>query len=75
MSTNTSGTPTNFDKLIFRILDNGGAQGITWGTKFVAKGTALPTTTVASKLLTVGFIYDTVAGSGTWGCVASSQEA
>jgi hypothetical protein len=73
MTTNLSGTPTNFQTLIFRILDNGTARAITWGAKFVAKGVALPTTTVLSKLLTVGFIYDTV--TTTWGCVASSQEA
>lgn len=72
MTTNLSGTPNNFDKLIFRILDNGTARAITWGASFVAKGVALPTTTVINKLLTVGFIYDTVAA--TWGCVASVQE-
>lgn len=73
MTTNLSGTPNNFDKLIFRIKDDGTARAITWGASFVAKGVALPTTTVISKLLTVGFIYDTVATS--WGCVASAQEA
>lgn len=73
MTSSLSGTPFDFDKLIFRILDNGTARGITWGASFVPKGAALPTTTVISKLLTVGFIYDSVAG--TWGCVASSQEA
>lgn len=72
MTTNLSGTPTNFQTLIFRIKDNGTNRAITWGASFVAKGTALPTTTVANKLLTVGFIYDTVAA--TWGCVASQQE-
>lgn len=73
MTTNLSGTPTNFQKLLFRIKDDGTIRAITWGASFVAKGVALPTTTVASKLLTVGFIYDTVAA--TWGCVASAQEA
>lgn len=73
MTTNLSGTPTNFDKLLFRIKDDGTARAITWGASFVAKGVALPTTTVISKLLTVGFIYDMVAA--TWGCVASAQEA
>jgi hypothetical protein len=72
-TTNLSGTPTNFQKLIIRIKDNGTARAITWGASFEAKGTSLPTTTVISKLLTVGFIYDTVAL--TWGCVASAQEA
>jgi len=33
---------------------------------------ALPITTVASKLLTVGFIYNTVTAK--WGCVAVGNE-
>lgn len=72
MTTNLSGTPTNFQKLIVRIKDDGTARTIAWGTKFVAMGVALPTTTVISKILTVGFIYDTVTAK--WGCVASNQE-
>lgn len=72
MTTNLSGTPVNFQKLIFRIKDNGTARAIAWGAKFVAKGATLPTTTVLSKLLTVGFIYDTVLN--TWGCVAACCE-
>ncbi len=71
MTTNLSGTATNFQKLIFRIKDDGTARAITWGASFVANGVALPTTTVLSKLLTVGFIYN----GSTWGCVASAQEA
>jgi hypothetical protein len=73
MTTNLSGTPTNFQKLIIRIKDDGTARAIAWGTSFEARGVALPTTTVISKVLTVGFIYDTV--SAKWGCVASAQEA
>ena len=73
MTTNLSGTPTNFQTLIFRILDNGTGRAITWGAKFEARGVALPTTTTANKLLTVGFIYDTV--DSIWGCVASADEA
>lgn len=73
MTTNLSGTPTNFQKLIYRIKDNGTARAITWGASFVALGVALPTTTVISKILTVGFIYNTT--TSTWGCVASAQEA
>ena len=71
-TTNLTGTPNNFDKLIIRIKDDGTARAITWGASFIAQGTSLPTTTVISKLLTVGFIYDTVAAK--WGCVACSQE-
>lgn len=73
MTTNLSGTETNFQKLIFRILDNGTGRAITWGVAFEPRGVALPTTTTANKLLTVGFIYDTV--DSIWGCVASAQEA
>lgn len=73
MTTNLSGTPTNFQKLMVRIKDNGTARAITWGASFEAKGVALPTTTVISKVLTVGFIYDSVTSK--WGCVASAQEA
>lgn len=71
-TTNLSGTPVNFQKLIIRIKDDGTGRAITWGASFVAKGVALPTTTVANKLLTVGFLYDTVGAK--WGCVASLSE-
>ena len=72
MTTNLSGTPTNFQTLVYRLKDDGTARAITWGASFEAKGVALPTTTVLSKVLTVGFIYDTVTAK--WGCVASCQE-
>ena len=73
MTTNLSGTPTNFQKLIVRFKDDGTGRGITWGASFEAKGVALPTTTTANKVLTVGFLYDTVTSK--WGCVASANEA
>ena len=69
---NVTGTPTNFQKLIFRIKDDGTARAITWGSDFEAKGVALPTTTVISKVQTTGFIYDTVTSK--WGCVATVDE-
>lgn len=71
MTTNLSGTPTTGQKLIIRFKDNGTARAITWGASFAANGVALPTTTVISKWLTVGFIWN----GSTWGCVASAQEA
>jgi hypothetical protein len=73
MTTNLSGTPTNFQKLIYRIKDDGTARTITWGASFAARGVALPTTTTISKVLTVGFIYNTV--TSTWDCIASAQES
>lgn len=72
MTTNLSGTPTNFQKLLIRILDDGTGRAITWGDSFVAKGAALPTTTTANKLLTVGFIYNSVTTK--WECVAAVNE-
>lgn len=73
MTSNLSGTPTNFQELIFRIKDNGTGRAITWGASFEPVGVALPTTTVANKRLTVQFVYDTVTAK--WGCVSSLQEA
>lgn len=71
-TTNLSGTPVNFQTLIIRILDNGTARTIAWGASFASKGGTLPTTTVAGKLLTVGFKYDSV--TSLWGCIAVAQE-
>lgn len=72
-TTNLSGTPTEGQKLTIRILDDGTARAIAWGASFVARGVALPTTTVISKYLYVGFIWNSVAA--VWDCVSSVQEA
>lgn len=57
---NVSGTPTDGQTLIIRIRDNGvSARGLTWNAIFRASpDLALPTTTILSKLLYVGFIYN-----------------
>ena len=71
MTTNLSGTPVNGDSLIVSITDDGTARAITWGASFEASGTVtLPTTTVLSVRLDVGFLYNTVTSK--WRCVASS---
>lgn len=72
---NPTGTPTNFQKLIIRIKDNGTARAISFGTGYVAGGVALPTTTVLSKILTLGFIYNTANSLNKWQLVASASEA
>lgn len=72
MTSGLSGTPTNFQKLIIRIKDDGTARTITWGAKYVNRGVALPTTTIISKVTTVGLEYDSVAA--VWGCIGTSQE-
>lgn len=68
MTTNLSGTPSAGDYLQFQITDNGTARAITWGTSFAATTVALPTTTVISTLLRIGFQWDTV--SAKWQCIA-----
>lgn len=68
-----AGSFSNFDKLIVRVKDNGVAQLLTFDpTYFEAKGQALPTTTVVSKVLTAGFIYDSITNK--FGCVTVAQE-
>lgn len=57
-----SGTPTNGQKLILRIKDNGVARALTWTTTpgaYRAVGVLLPTTTTANKVTYVGCIYNT----------------
>ena len=63
------GTPVNGQKLIIRILDAGAAKTLAWNAIYRA-GTdvALPTTTVLSKTLYCGFIYNSAATK--WDLVA-----
>lgn len=71
-TTNLTGFPVNFQKLEYRILDNGVAQAIAWGAKFTAGVTALPTTTIAGKLLSTLFQYNTV--TALWECMATGSK-
>lgn len=68
MTTNLSGTPVEGDTLRIDITDNGTARAITWGASFEASTVALPTTTVISTRLDVGFLWNTVTTK--WRCVA-----
>lgn len=71
-----AGTPTNGQKMIFRIKDNGTARTLTWTTgttnSFRVVGTTLPTTTVANKTLYVGCIYNST--DSRWDVVMVTQE-
>jgi len=67
------GTPLGGQKLIIRIKDNGTARALTYNAVFRALGNALPTTTVLSKTLYMGFIYN--ATDTKWDLVAVAQEA
>lgn len=70
---NPSGTPLGGQKLIVRIKDNGTARALTYDTQFRAMGTALPSTTVLSKTMYMGFIYN--ATDTKWDLVVVAQEA
>jgi hypothetical protein len=70
---NPSGTPTEGCKLIVRIKDDGTARALTYDTQFRAMGTALPSTTVLSKTLYMGFIFNST--DTKWDLVAAAQEA
>ena len=70
-----SGTPTDGQKLILRIKDNGTARALTWTTTsgaYRAVGISLPTTTVLSKVVYVGFIYN--SQDTFWDAVATVQQ-
>jgi hypothetical protein len=72
---NPSGTPINGQKLLIRIKDDGTARALSFGTSYVAGGVALPTTTVLSKILLLGFVYNTANSLNKWMLIASAQEA
>ncbi len=60
------------DPRIMRIKDNGTARAITWNSIFRAVGVTLPTTTVLSKTLYVGVIYNST--DSKWDAIAVKQE-
>lgn len=67
-TTNLSGTPTHGQVLVIEITGTA-ARGITWGASFEASTVALPTTTVTTNMLTVGFMYN--SGTSKWRCMAA----
>ena len=73
MTTNLTGTPRHGQKIIVEFLDDGTARAITWGASFRSTNVGtLPTTTVLSKLLRAGFMWDSV--DSKWDCVAVASE-
>jgi hypothetical protein len=68
-----TGTPVQAQKLIIRIKDNGTARTLGWNAIYRAVGVALPTTTVISKTLYLGFIYNST--DTRWDLVATALEA
>lgn len=54
-----TGSPTNMQKLIIRIKDNGTARALSWnGIYRASSDLALPTTTILGKTMYCGFIYN-----------------
>jgi hypothetical protein len=66
-TTNLSGTPTDGQKLWIYIVGTA-ARAITWGASFEASTTSLPSTTVSTNRLDVGFVWNTATSK--WRCVA-----
>lgn len=69
---NPTGSPVQGQKLIIRLKDNGTARAISFGTQYRAMGNALPTTTILSKTLYLGLIYNST--DTKWDLVALAQE-
>lgn len=61
-----SGTPTNGQKLWISITGTT-AVAITWGSSFESSTIALPTTTVSTNRLDVGFVWN--VATSKWRCV------
>ena len=68
-TTNLSGTPTDGQTLRIYIVGTA-ARAITWGASFEASTVALPTTTVTTNRLDVGFVWN--AAASKWRCVATA---
>jgi hypothetical protein len=62
IANHSTSSPVDGTKIIIRIKDNGSPQTIGWGSEYRASSDlALPTTTVASKTLYMGFFYNVAA--------------
>lgn len=66
------GTPVDGNRLIFRILDNGTGQTLTWNGTYTSIGVSLPATTTANKILYVGALYN--AANTRWDVISVSQQ-
>jgi len=69
-TTNLTGTPTNGQKLIISITGTAAVAITSFGSKFEASTVALPTTTVGTNRLDIGFIWN--ATTLKWRCVATA---
>lgn len=68
-TTNLTGTPTNGQRLWVAITGTT-AIAITWGSSFESSTAILPTTTITTNRLDVGFVWN--VATSKWRCVASA---
>lgn len=73
-----AGSPVDGQKFIVQIIDDGSARAITWsqatGGYTGTNDVLLPSTTIISKYLNVGFMYITANSLNKWLCIASVQQ-
>ena len=72
MTTNLSGTPVDGQQLRIAITGTA-ARAITWGAGFESSTVTLPTTTVISKTLYLGIIYNST--DAKWDIVGYNLQA
>ena len=70
---NPTGTFTEGQALMIRIKDNGTARTIAFDTNYRAIGVTLPTTTVISKTMYLGIIYNST--DGKWDIIGYNIQA
>ena len=68
-TTNLTGTPVDGDTLRISVVGTT-AIPLTWGTKFESSTATLPSTTVSTTRLDVGFFWNTETSK--WRCVATA---
>ena len=77
LATNTtiaspSGTPTNGQKLMIRIKDNGVTRTLTWNAIYNVVGVTLPTDSTAGKTHYIGCVYN--SANSKWDILAVGEE-
>ena len=76
INADANASPADGQKILFRFKDNGTARALTWTTgstnSFRAIGVTLPTTTVVSRIVYVGCVYN--SADTRWDAVAVAQE-
>lgn len=68
-----SGTYVRGNTLLISIKDNGTARALTWNSIYRPVGVTLPTTTVLSKIMYVGAIYN--SAESVWDVISVGQQA